>query len=184
MAEETTKAGESRRDLLKKGAAVGAVAWSAPLLLSSTAFAATTECGVSQFCVNYCFAKFGGSGGAQLSDTSDGACANPLGTTRCGKTVSFNRCTGATVTGTGLDITVTFPANAVPLAVTVKPGNDCVTFTYDGNNWGPTPSQVYSGGGNKPCTVTVQKISAKVVRFYQTGEGCNGYSHHNLYYCT
>jgi hypothetical protein len=54
-----TKPGFSRRDVLKKGAAAGAIAWSVPMITSSSVFAfGEDRCGGTVFCTEFFYVKY------------------------------------------------------------------------------------------------------------------------------
>jgi hypothetical protein len=204
MASET---GLSRRDLMKKGAVAGAIVWSAPLLTSTPAFAATTECGGSQPCTTWYYAKVEGSdrttsGSCSGDDAGDGTddgrgngCVNLLAEVGCpGATVtSFSDgCSllnaAGTFTHTGGTATVTFPAGAVPLFIQIKPGDNCYTYQWNGSEFVFFNGTDGTTAGPGACltsitdTVVDGKIKVDVV-WNQGGSACNGISHFNAYFC-
>jgi|GEM_PF-5209979 len=140
LADTTTNThNQTRRDLLKKVAVGGAVAWTAPLVISSPVFA-TTGVGGSKPCENYWFKKFEGS-----SDDGTGNTGCAVYTSINGKTVQNNPPAGL-VSGSysGSAGTINFAAGVVPIYIQLKLGNQsypkewtCITFKYENGSFTP-----------------------------------------------
>lgn len=188
---------------MKKGAVAGAIVWSAPLLTSTPAFAATAECGGgSQECSTWYYAKVEVddnnrnartcSGGGTGDGAGSGCPVPPIGCPSGSKTTFENGCSllpAATFTHTGSSATVTFPEGAIPLYIQIKPGSNCYTYKwngtdfvfYSGTNGTPTPPPPGCLGGIVDSVVN-GKIKVDVT-WNQGGSGCNGISHFNVYFC-
>lgn len=178
------KTGVTRRDVLKKGAVAGAVAWSVPLITSSPAFAATGECSGSTPCQNWYYIKVGEDG--LEGGTADGGgtgCnealpSNPFGCPAGSASVSSGGLsqgvTGSFNAGTAT-ATFTLPAGVIPLYVQPKPASSCYTYEYDAgsNSFVPlngAPDGVVSVNGNPSTGMTITMTIATL-------------SHANLYFC-
>lgn len=187
----TSTTGISRRDVMKKGAVAGAIVWSAPILTSSPAFAASGKCSGSKPCVTFYFAKVQGST-CDTQSTSDGGgtgCTNYTaaqlacpGTTPPLMENGCNFVSGSHSAGSG---SFTYDPGVVPLIVQVKPGGNCYEFRYDENTnsfvavapFAPAACDLQltvSGTVGTGITVNIS---------YDDGQGCAGISHMNTYFC-
>jgi hypothetical protein len=179
-----TESSISRRDLLRKGAVAGAVAWTAPVVLSSPAFAATGKCSGSKKCINFRSVKFE-NGTSCTAAGNDGGCPAP-GITNCaGAAVTDfpSGCAGDGITGSQADNlgTINIPAGIVPLVVHIKTGGNCYRIVFDENGQPGAPTPAPSG-----VTIVIQGNigSGYTVTATKTGTGGGaGISHLTLYYC-
>jgi hypothetical protein len=80
-AEQTTPAGVSRRDLMKKAAVAGGLVWVAPTVLASPAFAGASGC---PSCTDGANGQLFGIKFQQGSNTCEGPGTNPGGDGNCG----------------------------------------------------------------------------------------------------
>lgn len=126
---------------MKKGAVAGAIVWSAPLLTSSPAFAATGKCSGSKPCTNFYYLKNEQPGTSNLdcSSSQDGkgspcppyesAALSCDGTTPPPVQNGCNQ--GVTIALTGTTATFTYAAGVVPIIIQLKPGDNCFTYDYN-----------------------------------------------------
>lgn len=114
----------TRRDILKKSAVVGAIAWGVPTIITSPAALATGPCDGSSPCVNYYQAKFDSSGSCTGTENATKFCST-IAPDPCGTSPSFaNGCSQSpTATWSGNTVTYGFPAGTVPLLVCSKAGS-------------------------------------------------------------
>lgn len=147
-----TESGLNRRDLLRKGAAAGVVVWTAPIVLSSPAFAATGKCSGSKPCVDFFF--FQSTGGTDCSGT-DASCTYPT-ILDCNEdaVAPQDPCDGGDPTRPTVSITgggtedddkegcITYPAGYVPIFFNAKLGSNCyiVHVNDDFTLTAPTPT--------------------------------------------
>lgn len=174
--------GSSRRDLLKKAALVGAVAWTLPAVISSPAFAASKKCGGSRPCTTFYFVKVNGDG-TIAPGVGDGSCG--LRTIlKCDSSTATLLDGGAFVTSTSSTsstLSVTLAPGVVPLLITTKYGPNCHDYTYnEGTNTFSAPN---------PATACTASVTASgsiggglTILISSTGGGC-GISHVNFYFC-
>ena len=188
--------GETRRSVMKKAAVVGAVAWSAPMVLSSPAFASTGRCSGSVVCTTF----YGNS-----ITTSNGGAPYTVGSVGIGqcatRSISALLCPGVTYnpvptlqTGTGVNavttsgdsgtyFSITFPAGAVPIGMDIHFGGaPCTSFNFDE----PTNQFVVNGVNQcLPTVVTSGTISGGItvtITKNSNVTGC-GFSGTNVYFC-
>ena len=201
--------GQSRRDLLKKAAVVGAVAWTVPMVISSPAFAASAKCTGSQRCTNFYGNSIGTpSGGGAASSIG------PAGTGQCTtRNISNLLCPGVTYpNGTALQLgsatsnapstgygsfSITLPANSVPIALDIhfggQPANGysaCTYYVWNGSNFVIDPNGNAVDGGLtydrcSPVVTTSGTISGGLtITVSKTATwNCGGFSGSNIYYC-
>jgi hypothetical protein len=162
---EVERSGIDRRTLIKRAAATGAVAWTAPMILDSLASPAAAL--TNGPCDLYVFRmqREGGSGNcnAVISPTSGGnSCATP--------TVSGSVCTGFTrQTNTTSPVLFTATGNCTGGA------NQSVTFTI--NQPGREFAGTFKSAANTstcPATATLTPASGNSVTLAQTGLNTNG----------
>jgi len=178
----------SRRDLLKKSAVAGAIVWTAPVLMSSPAFAATGKCSGSKPCVNFYYVKYNGSTEDCVSTADGSGCPGlTLNDLKCPGTNPpplQNGCqftTGSSTDGSG---TISFAAGIVPLVIQVKPGDNCYTVTYDAATNTFTPS-----GAPAECNLTIVASGTVAtgitvtIGYNDGGSVCKGISHIGAYFC-
>lgn len=133
-----SKTGLSRRDVIKRGAVAGAVAWSVPMISSSPAFAATSRCHGSRPCVDWYYVKFENGGYSEgCGDGAGSPCPSfGLDTLGCEPLTDEQtlNCSGGKqyVDGShgGQSGYFKFQPNVIPVKIQIKPGNNCITFNY------------------------------------------------------
>ena len=183
MVDENRDEGQSRRDLLKKGAIVGAVAWTAPMIISSPAFAATAQCSGSVPCTNFFFVKVNGDGSV-TSGVGDGSCGTRT-IKQCNNTNATLQDGGghiASSSGNGNLLTIKLTAGTVPILVTAKYGANCHDYTYNENTKtfsAPSPATLCTASVTTSGTVA----GGLTIIIASNGSGC-GISHVNLYFCS
>ncbi len=188
--------GLSRRDLMKRGAVAGAVVWSAPVLMSSPAFAATTACGGSKPCTDFYYVKIEGDANAtgepsinpnQCSSSTTGdnsVCGSLVTTATCGEgTPLKNGCSLVSGGHTGNVAVLTFPAGSVPQFFQLKPGTNCYDFAWD-----PATTSFVSTTAPSGCLISSTGIvngdGTTTVRIeWRAGKNCQGISHIGAYFC-
>jgi len=177
----------SRRNMLKKTAAAGAVAFAAPVIMSSPAFAATGCNSGSKPCTTYYFAKISGSGvSGGTGDGTGTGCFNQTPASLCaGATGDINSGAVATgIVGNEGDSSgyIIYPLGAIPLVIQLKPGNDCYTFKYNGSTWVSVTGVNYQTPG---CTFTFTTTVLGDGRIRVDFTNCQqqGLSHVNTYFC-
>lgn len=188
----TSTTGISRRDVMKKGAVAGAIVWSAPMLTSSPAFAASGKCSGSKPCETFYYVKFTDAN-EDCNATSDGdgtGCTNYTsaqlacpGTT---PPAMQNGCQFVTGSHTGGAGTISYQAGIVPLIVQVKPGSSCYEFRYDeATNSFVAVAPIAPAECNPQLVVsgTVATGITVTISYNQGGPVCNGISHLNTYFC-
>ena len=160
-----SQAGSTRREVLKKGAVAGAIVWTAPILSSSPAFAATGACSGSKPCTDFYFMQ--STGGTNCAGT-DGSCTyptvtdcdeNPV-TLQSGCTLGANK---PVVTNGGNSGSIVFPAGVVPIYINAKLGSTCYLMLVNDDGLGNLtlgdPSVTPA-----PCngvTYSLQKVAGK-----------------------
>lgn len=188
---------------MKKGAVAGAIVWSAPLLTSKPAFAATAECSGSVPCTRWYAVKFGLGAPAGCTPIPEGdgegtGCGNLVNLLGCGEPVTLldgspppagdtvdpcSYVTASTVSST--TAILTYDSGVVPLYLQLKPGNDCYTYEYNGTTF---VHVLTTGSPPAACTPSFDVVhhedgSTTVTATYPAGSGCAGISHVNTYFC-
>src|SRR5262245_33698241 len=126
----------TRRELIKRTAVVGGLAWTAPAILSVTRAAAVT-CACTAFTkvpdVNggLCTALPAGLGGTCTVATT--ALTSALGACTSNTTDCANYPFGLTIILTGTAGTVVFPAGTTPVFLGVRYNQGCVWLDCDGS---------------------------------------------------
>lgn len=180
---------------MKKGAAAGAIVWSAPLLTSTPAFAADTQCiGGSKPCTNYYFCKFDGS---TVEEGSDDQCPSHVveGDLGCSDQTGAvsNGCTHVDATFTGdTSVVIDYSEGSVPIIVQIKLGGgvgSCYEFEWTDANRGAVLTKEIPNGSFGTCTYTATpsgSISNGGMSITVTKSGsCQGLglSHAGTYFC-
>jgi hypothetical protein len=198
MAPAEATSGHSRRALLIASAIGAGVAWTAPMMTSMPAFAASTCTGGSAPCTKFYQRKITGGtvSGSSCTATGtvevgDGSCPQPTVAQLCvgvTGTPVFNAeplPAGATVSGchSGDVAIVTLPVGAVPLGMQLKPGAACSLYRWDGSTFtfvsGSAPAGcVFTFTVTPPSGSTGYKIVAT-----DNGTCTNDISHFNVYFC-
>ena len=122
---ETPKSGVDRRSLLKKGAVAGAVAWTAPAIISSPAFASTGTFGCSAPVLGSTFASE--SYTITLSTATLRAC---LGCPTEALTIEGVSNVDAAIPGTTNTAVITVSGNPETFAVRFKCTGGCMILVY------------------------------------------------------
>jgi hypothetical protein len=176
-----TKPGFSRRDVLKKGAAAGAIAWSVPMITSSSVFAfGEDRCGGTVFCTEFFYVKYNRIGDTDttepcqsMSSGVDPSCPADIQELFCEEGDSITNGCGlvAPPTISGNTWTFTFPSGSFPVFILVKAGPNCIKATRSNGQWShpSTCNLSVTPNGN---TVTVQT----------SGQAC-GISHVSYAWC-
>lgn len=177
---------------MKKGAVAGAIVWSAPLLTSTPAFAATGRCSGSKPCVNFYYAKVEGSTCTTSANGDGSECRNLALDSSCDSTaVTLQDGCAAGFSGSHSGTTATFnyPAGAVPIFIQLKPGADCYNYEWTSSGWtffgaddgGPPGTSAECANGATFLTTGSESTGYTVVATWPSG--CNGLSHIGTYFC-
>ena len=160
--QDTERPGIGRRTLIKRAAAVGAVAWTAPLILDSMASPAGAI--TNGPCDLYVFRmqRTGGSGACTATIATVATCATP--------TVSGTVCTSFT-----RQTSTTSPVNFTNTGSCTGGADQSVTFTI--NTAGRQFAGTFKSAANTatcPATAALTPTASTSVTLTQTGLASNG----------
>ncbi len=188
--------GNNRRDLLKKAAVGGAIAFGLPAIISSPAFAAARKCSISAGCTKYYYAKYNTSTGEIENSNNVGGqcpdkelvdlqCPSQTGSPTFGyggalPGFSVTPVIGAAPNGDTRSYTFNLPAGSIPIFLNSHFGNPigCLLWSFPDNGILTTPLT------NLPClTVSTSGTIAGGIKV-TIASTCNvGWSGLMIYFC-
>ncbi len=126
----SSRAGMSRRELIRNAGIAGAAAWTAPVLLQSAAMAQTTQCSPVA-CEDFYFAKWEGTD-PNKCPTLNGVLCQTSGSPQCGTPSGTGICAGtnaATISCQDGLYRVTVPSNCTLTEVAESKANQCTDYS-------------------------------------------------------
>lgn len=119
-----------RRDIIKKAAVAGGLAWTAPMILSSQVSATVGTC--PDGCPTCYAAKFDWDEDNDVWKTCSGVGGSPCGSSITACTTYVNGCiSGVSISGPQNSPTVTVPSDAKIIQTVSKEGPNCGSTTID-----------------------------------------------------